>query len=825
VVLWDALTGRMVRKFEGLGKGHGGGVQAVSFSADGKKAATLERAGRVRIWDVAEGRETGAFRTAQYMDFLLFSGDGTRLLVGDRSGPLMLRDLERGRFVKKWKYGQWRCAALSPDGRTVATAKGREQGITLWDMERGGKKILSGGIKGTPEEMAFSPDGKRLAAFFRKSGVMLFDLPTGRRLRTFKTKAASVSNLAFAPDGRQILYASESVNVLDTATGRVSVPVPRPPQRRYSGKASGPIGSFYGPTPGSRRSRSRGDTVTCRASSPDGRFTMVATRNKRMRLWVPSKRGSLRTLKGHAGIINAATFIPKKNWLVSGSEDGTVRLWDPGTGREIAQFTAFPNKEWIVSTPEGYFMSSLHGHDFLNVRSGSGLLPINQFYDVFYRPDLVKKKLQGEDISGLTNRFTIRDALRNPPPEVSIVSTEKDEKAPERGVKLRVRIQDRGGRIGDIRVYHNGKLVHSRGFYRVARLDQDPGRSGGAGMSAGNPYRIAHRGISLVSGGMEKKGRVGSMREVTPLIGDVTETYEVGLIGGRNTLSVAAFNGTNTIMSSMETMEVVSEVQKKKPRLFALVAGNNRFRDSRLNLEYAVKDATDFASLLKKRAGAVFDKVFVRLLTDAKKEDLVKEFNEMAGAMGQEDVFVFFAASYGKAEDDLYYVFTSDFDGTGMRRASISSVELMEFSKRVPALKQIYILDTCQSGQVGAIVSGLYDARISVLAKALGMHILAGAKTSQSAVDRYKDNGLFTHFVLRGLEGAADEDRDRTIRILEMTPFLKASVKEASGGLQETYIRNFGTDFPVAAGGISGRLKENEEDSAKTPPPSRMPGE
>ena len=58
-----------------------------------------------------------------------------------------------------------------------------------------------------------------------------------------------------------------------------------------------------------------------------------------------------------------------------------------------------------------------------------------------------------------------------------------------------------------------------------------------------------------------------------------------------------------------------------------------------------------------------------------------------------------------------------------------------------------------------------------------------------------------------------------------MTPFLKASVKEASGGLQETYIRNFGTDFPVAAGGISGRLKENEEDNAKTPPPSRMPGE
>jgi len=67
-------------------------------------------------------------------------------------------------------------------------------------------------------------------------------------------------------------------------------------------------------------------------------------------------------------------------------------------------------------------------------------------------------------------------------------------------------------------------------------------------------------------------------------------------------------------------------------------------------------------------------------------------------------------------------------------------------------LKQIFI-DTCQSGGVESIVAGLYNARISVLAKALAMHKVAGAKTYQAAQDNYEGNGLFTHFVLKKLRG------------------------------------------------------------------------
>jgi hypothetical protein len=84
-----------------------------------------------------------------------------------------------------------------------------------------------------------------------------------------------------------------------------------------------------------------------------------------------------------------------------------------------------------------------------------------------------------------------------------------------------------------------------------------------------------------------------------------------------------------------------------------------------------------------------------------------------------------------------------------------------------------------------------------VLAKSLGMHIMAGAKSGQGAIDNYQGNGLFTHFVLQGLKGKADNNRDGRINIFEMTPYLQTKVTEASRGSQSAFIRNFGDDFPI----------------------------
>jgi WD40 repeat protein len=100
-------------------------------------------------------------------------------------------------------------------------------------------------------------------------------------------------------------------------------------------------------------------------------------------------------LLGHSSGINSVAFSPDGMQVISGSGDGTVRIWDVSTGKEIAQFISFNDGEWIVITPEGYYNSSPNGEKYLNVRVGNNFYGIDQYRDTFYKPDIVEARLAG----------------------------------------------------------------------------------------------------------------------------------------------------------------------------------------------------------------------------------------------------------------------------------------------------------------------------------------------------------------------------------------------------------------------------------------------
>jgi len=103
---------------------------------------------------------------------------------------------------------------------------------------------------------------------------------------------------------------------------------------------------------------------------------------------------------------------------------------------------------------------------------------------------------------------------------------------------------------------------------------------------------------------------------------------------------------------------------------------------------------------------------------------------------------------------------------------------------------------------VDAIVSGLYDARMSVLAKKMGLHIYASASDKQAAMDGYKGNGLFTYTLLNGLDNNKDTNmnKDGKITIVGLGEYSKKMTTEISKGLghsQTPLIINFGKDSPI----------------------------
>ncbi len=132
----------------------------------------------------------------------------------------------------------------------------------------------------------------------------------------------------------------------------------------------------------------------------------------------------------------------------------------------------------------------------------------------------------------------------------------------------------------------------------------------------------------------------------------------------------------------------------------------------------------------------------------------------------------------------------------------ISSNEIVEISKKIKSLSQLFIFDTCHAGGMDAIVSGLYDARMSVLAKKMGLHIYALASDKQSAMDGYKGKGLFTHTLLEGLSNNREADRngDGKVTIVGLGEYAKkktAAISKEIGHSQTPLIINFGRDNPI----------------------------
>jgi uncharacterized caspase-like protein len=112
------------------------------------------------------------------------------------------------------------------------------------------------------------------------------------------------------------------------------------------------------------------------------------------------------------------------------------------------------------------------------------------------------------------------------------------------------------------------------------------------------------------------------------------------------------------------------------------------------------------------------------------------------------------------------------------------------------------VFDTCHAGGVDQVVSGLYDVRMSVMAKKVGLHIYASANSVQGAVDGYKGNGLFTYVLLDGLDnkGELDENSDGRVSVMELGGYARQMTTRISRRIrhsQEPLIINFGKDSPV----------------------------
>jgi WD40 repeat protein len=180
VTIWDAATGRPIRRLEG----HTVGVFDVTFSPDGRYVATSCADGLVRIWDLSRPSPEPETRLkhATQVRQVVFLPDGRRIATA--GGTLFSSYVE----VKIWDFttrqllhelrghtGRVRGLACSPDGRRLATASD-DRTIKLWDTTTGQEVFTLRGHSGPVLSVAFSPDGRGIVTGGNDSEVKVWDI-------------------------------------------------------------------------------------------------------------------------------------------------------------------------------------------------------------------------------------------------------------------------------------------------------------------------------------------------------------------------------------------------------------------------------------------------------------------------------------------------------------------------------------------------------------------------------------------------------------------------------------------------------------------------
>jgi WD40 repeat protein len=200
VLVWNLNTGTLLRTISKARFGAGSHYCAghVAFLENGRKI--VADAGPIQIWQVATGQELKRFKPDQSDSAMTVSTDGTKLLLGgdvnSASGVLELRDLASGNLLRRFPEQTYpvESVAFSPDGKIIAS-DGRDgmdissSGyIHLWDSATGAELHRLVGHQGPVAGIAFAPDGKTLASASWDNSVKLWDVATGKEIRSFPNK-------------------------------------------------------------------------------------------------------------------------------------------------------------------------------------------------------------------------------------------------------------------------------------------------------------------------------------------------------------------------------------------------------------------------------------------------------------------------------------------------------------------------------------------------------------------------------------------------------------------------------------------------------------
>jgi WD40 repeat protein len=755
-----------------------------------------------KIWDYSKSKHVGALTgflnerdkgglnydpnfywesyIAKYVRFknsIRITNDGKTLIKGKFGTKVKRWDIATGKAVMEYSSHKKAvlCYDLSRDGKKMLTGGGDGK-IVLWDLETGDSLKVIQSYREPVFDIHFNEDETKVLSSSWEAAMHVHDLATGKSITYVSFESYSAYNVLFHPtdlyvftgrlDNSLQMWELDTKTVVRNFVGHTdvisSLALSQDQQSLMSTSWDGSIRLWnVGTGLMTRKLVHPSGAVHTAMFSPDDKSVYSAGADRLIRVWDIATGKVIRSFAGHNAEVTSLVLSPDKKMLISHSLDGVTKFWELSTGREFFEHIHLGDHDWLVKNPDGYFTGTDQARKYIHFVSGNTTYSVDQFFHEFYRPDLLPKFFQSR--GSIDEKKGIPGKLKNsPPPTIKIAVLPKAGNKAE----IVIRIIDNGAGVQNLRIQHNGKSL------------------------ATDRSQLSY-----------PKGK------------DQYTTYkqEVDLIGGTNTFTAIASNDDN-VESDSRSVDIFTESEVKHSTCYILAVGINEYKNSKMNLNYAKPDAQSFSKIVNDQSTALFNQVEVVALydKDATRQNILGHLDKLAERIHQEDVFVLYYAGHGSMVDNRFYFIPSEnsrlYDAGSLQKEAIEAAVIQEKLKNIKALKQLIVMDACQSGgsvELLATRGATEEKAIAQLSRSTGIHVMASAGSEQFATEFAElGHGLFTYVLIKALEGAADgAPKDGKVTIYELKSFIDDQVPEMTrklkGKPQYPYTFSRGQDFPV----------------------------
>ncbi|MFT5820674.1 MAG: WD40 repeat protein [Crocinitomix sp.] len=714
----------------------------------------------LKIWDLGLNRVIGSVPGFFPCEF---TPDGKSIVAMSNQINLGLFDVESGKRIKTFDTGYEliQTVAISNDGKKL-TGAGFKNKVKVWDIESTKMEAELEGHEGGILALDFHPSKPWIVSGSLDQTARIWDYEKKKELIKFEEQTISIHDVKFSPDGNHLATAAwdktiylrstsdwsldhiliEHVNIVNTID--------------YSAD---------------------GTTLISGAGN-----NAVGAADNSVIVWDTKTGKSICQFQDHRGEIIKVICDPLNNRFFSASIDGAVKYSDYKTCELIATYQAIGAKEFMIYTPDNYYMASRSALQGIAFRMGEKLVPFDQFHIHLNRPDIVAQRI-GKSSEKLINLYHYLYKKR-------LKKLNLDE--------------------GSLKLDFNLPTIKIESKYEI--VTTEPSQK--LWISAwDDDYNL--KSLHVYVNNVPIYGEQGFI--IDGNIKSIRKEIEIPLVNKKNKILISCMN-SNGVESLYEGFEIIRDSDVEKHDLYIAAIGVSNYKDERFNLKYPTKDAQDILNKFNEETGKErYNEVHSKLLVnEAVTKEGIQSLGEFFSACTHEDFAIIFIAGHGVLNVDydyFYGAYDMDFDSPDER--GIPYTQISGILDKVKAYQKLLIMDTCHSGEldeddieegqdpeveqgdvqfrgvasnirkkegVGLDNSRKYtESLFSDITKGTGATVISSAGGAEYAMesDQWR-NGLFTYVFIQGLSQKVSGD----VYLSEIRAYVNREVRKLSNEKQ-----------------------------------------